>query len=221
MELLAKIDTTTPVTLINHQTGSVVETLTATTGIRNHEYKGSYDFTSLVASPSWNSTDNYINKVASITAITGVPFSEIQITYPVELTNQNRADQFDERIRKKALLDSALKSMGNTSDGVKYYQKVLTDQTPQLYGIQFGSAEIILISYQFPVGQGPKLLSVDDKITPLIGSCAAFPLFYSIGEHLYFRLLTSLCNTGYIINGNYIVFGDTVKLEWATTAYAN
>lgn len=76
--------------------------------------------------------------------------------------------------------------MGNTSDGVKYSQKLLPDRKPQLYGIQSGNAEIILISYQFPIGQGAKLLSVNDKITPLIGSCAAFPLFYSIGEHLIF-----------------------------------
>lgn len=224
IELWAQIDTVTPITLINHQTGSVAETLTAKTGRRNDDYRGQYAFTSLAASPSWNSTENYINKVSSITAMVGVPYSEVEAIYPVRVDDQELAGRLDKRIRKEAALDSALRSMGNKKELAEDYHKALEGKTPKLFEVYFGDRKILLISYElarFSTGYGPKLLLVEDKIIPLMGSCASLPLFYSIGEHLYFRLLTSLCETGYILVGNYVVLNDTVKLEWATADYAN
>lgn len=224
IELLAKLDTVTPITLINHSDGSVSQTLTDKTGTRDDEYRGRYDYTSLKASPSWNSSENYIQKVSAITALIGVDYTAIQVLYPKVVSDPDLARELDSKVRKEALIDSAIYTMDIKQRSAEEYLNSLKDKLPTISELELSGREVLLISYELAdiaPGKGPQLLAVGDQIIPLKGSCASAPHFYAIGDHLYFRLLTGLCESGFILVENYIILDDSIKQEWTTGVYAN
>mgnify|MGYP003662513305 CR=1 FL=1 len=124
----------------------------------------------------------------------------------------------------KDLSRTGLVTMDIKDQLAKEYLTSLEGTLPRTSQIEFLGRKVTLISYELSTispGLGPQMLAIGDNVVALKGSCGTQPHFYSIGEHLYFRLVTSVCETGYILVGNYVVLSDNYKLEWETADYAN
>ena len=225
-ELTENIDKGTPITLVNHLTGEVSLTHSSDAGSKTDYMGDRYEYSALESQPSWPIPENTFRQNMATTAIMGQHLEEIKTIDPKLVKNSSLTTKIDERIRSQSLLDSTMMSLGENEETIGYYRDQLADMLPELYQVRFEGRKITLVSYDYAFSEssfrmGPKFIIENDKLFPLLGNCAFMPQFYSVNGHLYFRHITSRCETGHILVENYVIIADGAKREWNTFAYAN
>lgn len=225
IELLGRLTCEVPITLIDHRTGSVFHTQTMRTGYRVGDYQGRYPYTALASQPTFNLVGNFLRDVTAVTAFVGQPNGPVRIIEPIEIEDKDLAKKIDFKVREEGYLDSILGKRTDINRDLGYH-KYLENQVPRIFDIPLDNQNVTLISYNYndeevSTKYGPRLLLLNEKLYDFWGTCSDMPYFYTIGQQLYARILSSQCESGYIEVGNFVVFPDSLVYEWSTLDYAN
>lgn len=220
-EVLDQFPRKTPVTLISHKIGAVHHTKVTGNARRYNEAKdmSNYRTSLLETQPAWLN-DTTQGRLWNTTAILKEHVKDYEGLECIEVPNKILAGILDAKIRSsKDLFASVFKDEDPRRDAEKLEIAKRKGLLPLLKRVK--GTDILMVTYDYEGVLGKSFLLVNDKFYPLVAWCSSEPFFYKIGQQVYLRYNSYLCESGYIFTSNYAIMPDAVVEEWVSVGYSN